>query len=107
MKNDDEKTLAGSDCQERLVRLWGCGTTEKQNMNDIDKTGEAISLQNDPNAQFSICWANANSRIGMLTWNDGEMKFEGNADEAAREFLRYLAAHAGLKLSLPNKELAD
>jgi hypothetical protein len=71
-------------------------------MNDIDKTGEVISLQNDPNAQFSICWANANSRIGILTWHDGEMKFEGNADEAAREFLRYLAAHAGLKLSLPN-----
>ena len=75
-------------------------------MNDTNETGEATILQNDPNAQFSVCWANANSRIGMLTWHDGELKFEGNADEAAREFLRYLAEHAGLKLSLPSAEVS-
>lgn len=71
-------------------------------MSETDKTGRLISLQNDLSAQFSICWANENSRVGMLTWHDGELKFEGNADESARVFLRYLAQHAGLKLSLPN-----
>lgn len=38
--------------------------------------------------------------IGKLDWNDGTLRFAGNADESAKVFFRFLANHMGFEKAI-------
>ena len=43
-----------------------------------------------------------NTEIGRLTWNDGVLRFTGNADESAKLFIQTMAAQLGMPFDLAN-----
>jgi len=43
-----------------------------------------------------------NNEIGRLTWNDGVLRFTGNADESAKLFIQTMAAQLGMPFDLSN-----
>jgi len=43
-----------------------------------------------------------NTEIGRLTWNDGVLRFTGNADESAKLFIQTIAAQLGMPFDLSN-----
>ena len=57
---------------------------------------EVITLPDDmvisseaPSPCNLIFWAD-NKEVGKLTWDDGELKFEGDAHESAKLFIEHL-----------------
>jgi hypothetical protein len=46
-----------------------------------------------------------NNEIGRLTWNDGVLRFTGNADESAKLFIQTMAAQLGMPFDLSNADV--
>lgn len=43
-----------------------------------------------PPMPFCLTFSDGDKKIGSLTMDDGQLKFEGNADESAKVFFNYL-----------------
>lgn len=44
--------------------------------------------------RYFLIIGNNDTEVGRFTWNDGVLRFQGHADEAAREFVRFINDHA-------------
>jgi len=55
-----------------------------------------LTLTSAPSTQFIQFFGPGNTPIGKLTWDNGVLQFDGDADESARIFLQSIAGQAGL-----------
>ena len=61
------------------------------NENDVEimslNTGEEPTFHEyNPPSMCNICFNDGSNEIGKITWDDGVMRFEGNAEESAKIF---------------------
>lgn len=66
----------------------------------IESLHNTIGPVNTPSSSLRFCQGSANTIVGQLTWDEGALKFEGNADESAQIFLESVAKISGMSLSI-------
>jgi hypothetical protein len=55
-----------------------------------------LTITSAPSTQFIQFFGPGNTDIGKLTWDNGVLHFEGDADASAKIFLQSIAMQAGL-----------
>ncbi len=63
-------------------------------MSDTETVGSLEVRVNEGLPKHSVCWLHDDKVIGRLTWDEGQMKFEGDADQSAKSFFEYLQRYA-------------
>ena len=60
------------------------------NNSTIVMVDNALAFGLAPPMPFCLTFSDGDKNIGSLTMDDGQLKFEGNADESAKVFFDYL-----------------